>query len=365
MVVHSLPRSAMAAAAALVVTASTAAVAVLPAQAREHRVGNTFREVKLVADQPGHAATTDPNLVNAWGLAFGPTTPLWVSNNGTSTSTLYQGAMPGKSITKVPLVVKIPGGGAPTGVVFNPTTGFGLSSGGKTGKSLFIFAGENGDISAWNQSGDPTKAVLVAHTRNAVYKGLTMVTTGGRHFLLASDFHNDRIAMFNQRFQRVSRPNAFPSRGIPAGYAPFDVARLGSRVYVTYAQQDAARHDDVAGPGHGFINVFTQGGRFLRTLVSRGVLNSPWGLAIAPRGFEPFAGKLLVGNFGNGRIHVVDRRTGQVMATLQNAAHKPIVVDGLWALLPGNGVAGARSDVWFSAGPGGEAHGLLGILRHP
>ena len=334
-----------------------------PAGAAPTSHGNHFRVERLVADQPRHAMTTDSDLVNAWGLAASPVSPVWVSNNGTSTSTLYQGATaPGTPITKVPLTVSIPGGGAPTGVVFNPTSGFALHSGGKTGPALFIFAGENGDVSAWNKTGDPTKAVLVAHTANAVYKGLTMVQMGGSHFLLAANFHRDRIDVFNQAFHRVSRPHAFRSRGIPRGYAPFDVALLGHRVYVTYAKQDSARHDDVAGRGHGFVNVFTQRGRFVRHLLRRGVLNSPWGLAIAPPGFGRFAGKLLVGNFGDGRIHVVSRRSGRVLATLRNQAGQVIRIDGLWALLPGNGTAGARSDVLFSAGPGGESHGLFGLL---
>jgi uncharacterized protein (TIGR03118 family) len=351
-------------AAAVAIGAAAASVTALPARAGAHGTANGFRAVKLVSDQPGHAATTDPNLVNAWGLAFGPTTPLWVSNNGTSTSTLYQGATPGTPIMKVPLTVDIPGG-APTGVVFNPTSRFQLSTGGKSGSSLFIFDSESGDLTAWNKSGDITKAVLVHHTPNAVYKGLTMVTSHGRPFLLATDFHHGRIDVFNQRFAPVHRPHAFVSRGVPSGYAPFDVADLGGRVYVTYAKQDAARTDDVAGRGHGFVNVFTENGRFVRTLLSRSVLDSPWGLAIAPAGFTPYAGKLLVGNFRNGRIHVVDRHTGRVVATLRNATHKPIVIDGLWGLLPGNRTAGAGSDVWFSAGPDGEAHGLLGVLRHP
>jgi uncharacterized protein (TIGR03118 family) len=306
---------------------------------------------------------TDRRLVNPWGLAASPTSPLWVSNNGTSTSTLYQGTAP-RTVAKVPLNVQIPGGGDPTGVVFNPTRTFRLSTGGKTGPALFVFAGENGDLSAWNKSGDPTKAVLVAHARNAVYKGLTRVTTQGRQLLLAANFHRNRIDVFNARFARVHAPRAFSSMGVPRGYAPFDVAALGGRVYVTYAQKDPTGHDDVAGRGHGFIKVFDRRGRSLGSLVRRGVLNSPWGLAIAPRGFGPFAGKLLVGNFGDGRIHVVDQRHRRVVATLRNGAHKPIVIDGLWGLLPGNRTAGRRSDVWFSAGPGAESHGLLGILRH-
>ncbi|MGZ4438595.1 MAG: TIGR03118 family protein [Nocardioidaceae bacterium] len=320
--------------------------------------------MKLVADTPGQARITDPNLVNAWGLAESPTSPIWVSDNGTSTSTLYQGAVAGHPVEKVPLDVKLPGGGAPTGVVFNPTQDFQLSTGGKTGPALFIFAGENGDIFAWNQSGDKTKAVLAAHTRNAVYKGLTMVTVGSKEFLLAANFHRNRIDVFDSSFNRVDARQAFSSKGIPDGYAPFDVSNLGGRVYVTYAKQDPAKHDDVAGPGHGFLKVFDQRGHSLGTLVRRGVLDSPWGLAIAPAGFGSFAGMLLVGNFGDGRIHVVDPTDGHVVATLLNGHHQPITIDGLWGLLPGNGTAGRTSDVWFSAGPGGESHGLLGILRH-
>jgi uncharacterized protein (TIGR03118 family) len=190
-----------------------------------------------------------------------------------------------------------------------------------------------------------------------------MDTMGGRRFLLAANFHQNRIDIFNGHFRHVAMPGAFRSRTIPAGYAPFNVARLRGRVYVTYAKQDSARKDDVAGHGHGFVNVFSSRGRFLHPLVRRGVLNSPWGLAIAPRGFGRFAGKLLIGNFGNGRIHVVNPRSGRLVATLRNGAGKPLAIDGLWGLLPGNGTAGRRSDVWFSAGPDDESHGLLGILR--
>jgi uncharacterized protein (TIGR03118 family) len=321
-------------------------------------------QVNLVSDLPGVAALTDPNLVNAWGLAFGPSTPIWVSNNGTSTSTLYAGATaPGVPVAAVPLVVRIPGGGAPTGVVFNPTARFDLTAQGKPGPALFIFAGETGDITAWNQSADPTTAVLVAHTPGAVYKGLTMVRIDDKPYLLAANFHDNRIDVFDSHFRKVSMPKAFRSLTIPRGYAPFDVATLHGRVYVTYAKQDATRHDDVAGSGHGFVNVFSESGKLVRSLVRRGVLDSPWGLAIAPEGFGDFAGKLLVGNFGNGRIHVVNPHTGRVIAVLRDDDGHPVVIDGLWGLLPGNGTAGGRSDVWFSAGPDDESHGLLGILR--
>lgn len=346
------------------VGALTAFSAVPAAQAGAKTSHNRFRELKLVADTPGKAKITDPKLVNAWGLAFSPTSPLWVANNGTSTSTLYSGATAaGDPPAKLPLVVTIPGGGAPTGVVFNPTSKFVLSTHGKSGPASFIFAGEDGDISGWNSSGNGKKAVLVAHTRHTVYKGLTMVTMRGKPFLLAANFHRNRIDVFNSHFTRVSKPSAFRSRTIPGGYAPFNVSTLRGRVYVTYAKQDAAKGDDTAGHGHGFVSVFNRRGHFLKSLVRRGALNSPWGLAIAPKGFGGFHGKLLVGNFGNGRVHVVNRRNGHVIATLRNGAGKPIVIDGLWGLLPGNGIAGGKSDVWFSAGPDDESHGLLGILR--
>jgi uncharacterized protein (TIGR03118 family) len=362
--IYSHSRSWAATAGTVVVAAVIASIGATPVHANSAVAGDQFRAVRLVSDIPGAAHITDPNLVNAWGLAASPTSPLWVANNGTSTSTLYRGVTPGTPISPVPLVVSIPGGGAPTGMVFNPTDTFGLSTDGKTGPALFIFAGEDGDLSAWNQSGDITKATLVQHLDGAIFKGLTMVTTGDGHFLLATDFHNNRIVMFNDQFAPVDRPNAFRSTGIPDGYAPFNVANLDGRVYVTYAKQDAAGEDDVAGPGHGFINVFTQSGRFLSSLVRRGPLDSPWGLAIGPKGFGPFAGKLLVGNFGDGRIHVVNAGSGRVVATLRNGAGRPISIDGLWSLYPGNGTAGNRSDVWFSAGPDDEAHGLLGVLRH-
>jgi uncharacterized protein (TIGR03118 family) len=378
MVIH--PRSRSSAALAGVVVAAgavTASVAALPATAgaartvstahsrpAQHRPHARVDVVKLVADTPGKASITDPNLVNPWGLAAGPSTPLWVSDNGTSTSTLYQGATrPGSPVVKVPLDVKIPGGGAPTGVVFNPTKAFTLHSQGKSGPAAFVFAGEDGDLSAWNRTGDVTRAVLVAHSRHAVYKGLTMVRVGHRPFLLAANFRRNRIDMFNGHFARVHRRHAFASVGIPHRYAPFNVATLHGLVYVTYAQQDAKAEDDVPGPGHGFINVFAPNGRFLGSVLRRGVLDSPWGLAIAPEGFGHDAGKLLVGNFGDGHIHVVDQSRGRVLATLRNRRHHPVEIDGLWALLPGNGTAGGTSDVWFSAGPGDESHGLLGILR--
>ena len=210
--------------------------------------------------------------------------------------------------------------------------------------------------------GQGTSAVLVAPSKGGVYKGLALLSTASGNWLLAANFHDNRIDVFNGSFHRVVKPDAFRSVGIPGGYAPFNVAVLGNRVYVSYAKQDAARHDDVAGAGHGFVNVFSTSGRFINRFATRGVLNSPWGMAIAPKGFGDFAGDVLVGNFGDGRIYAFDR-SGDREGTLRGTDGKPLIIDGLWGLKPGNGTSGAISDVWFSAGPAGESHGLLGILR--
>jgi uncharacterized protein (TIGR03118 family) len=329
-----------------------------PADAHPSRFDDGYQQINLVSDIPGAAQLLDANLVNPWGLSSSPTSPLWVSDNGTSKSTLYTGGVAGQPASIVPLVVSIPGGGSPTGQVFNSTADFLLPTG---GKALFIFAGEHGDLSAWNGA-QGTTAVLVAPSHGGVYKGLALLTTARRTLLLAANFHDNRIEEFNGSFQRVNPHGAFRGVGIPRGYAPFNVAVLGNRVYVSYAKQDADRTDDVAGAGHGFVNVFNLDGRFLHRFAGHGVLNSPWGIAQAPQGFGDFSGDLLIGNFGDGRIHAFTR-SGHLAGTLRDTSGKPLVIDGLWALKPGNGVSGATSDVWFSAGPDDESHGLLGILH--
>jgi uncharacterized protein (TIGR03118 family) len=337
---------------------STAAAAPAGAEAQHHD-DDGYQQLNLVSDVPGAAQLLDPNLVNAWGMSSSPTSPIWVSDNGSNNSTLYRGAtMPGQPASIVPLVVSIPGGGAPTGQVFNSTSDFVLPTG---GPAAFIFAGEGGELSAWNGA-QGTSAVLVAPSMGGVYKGLALLSTASGNRLLAANFHDNRIDVFNGAFHRVVRRDAFRSVGIPHGYAPFNVAVLGNRVYVSYAKQDAAGHDDVAGAGHGFVNVFSTGGRFVTRFVTRGVLNSPWGMTIAPKGFGDFSGDVLIGNFGDGRIYAFDR-SGDREGTLRGTDGKPLIIDGLWGLKPGNGTSGATSDVWFSAGPAGESHGLLGILR--
>jgi len=327
-----------------------------------------FAEVDLVSNVPGRAAITDGHVQNAWGLALSPTSPLWVANNGTNTATLYAGGLGGAPPTVVPLVVTVPGG-APTGQAFNGTTGFVVTGPAGSGPARFLFVSEEGDVTGWSPAASPpvagqSTAILANHVAGANYKGLALATTAFGSFLLAADFHNARIDVFDTSFHLV-QPAApfFTDPALPAGYAPFNVAVLDGKVYVAYAKQDADAEDEVAGPGLGFVDVYNGSGLLERRLVSHGPLNAPWGLEVAPASFGKFAGDLLVGNFGDGRITAVDRRTGHVDGQLRDVRGHPIEIDGLWALLRGTASTGGTDAVWFSAGPNDEADGLVGQVR--
>jgi uncharacterized protein (TIGR03118 family) len=357
-----------AAVAAVVVLPVLAASGVATAAADPANARRAFTEVDLVSNIPGRAAVTDAHVQNAWGLALGPTTPLWVANNGTNTATLYAGGVGGATPTVVPLVVTIPGG-APTGQAFNGTSGFVVTGSGGSGPARFLFVSEGGDLVGWNPTADPvvagqSTASVARHVDGAIYKGLTLATTAFGSFLLAADFHNARIDVFDTSFNLI-QPAApfFTDPALPAGYAPFDVAVLGGKIYVSYAKQDAAAEDEVAGPGKGFVDVYSGFGLLERRLASRGPLNAPWGMEIAPASFGKFVGDLLVGNFGDGRITAIDRRSGHVDGQLRDPRGKPIEIDGLWALLRGTATTGGTDAVWFSAGPDDEANGLVGQIR--
>jgi uncharacterized protein (TIGR03118 family) len=342
------------------VLATTAAVALAgagPAGATGSAMGSAFSQRNLVSDIPGVARITDPNLVNPWGLSAGPTTPLWVADNGTDVSTLYSGGVRGSIPVIAPLVVGIPGG-APTGTVFNPTSGFAVGG----APARFVFASEAGRITAWNQ-GLGTQAQTVAGSPHAIYKGLTLAVTPKGDWLYAADFHGGRIDVFDDHFAPVHlKPGAFTDHALPAGFAPFNVQELGGSIYVAYAKQDADAEDEVAGAGLGYVDVFDPSGHLLQRLVSGGALNAPWGLAIAPAGFGGLDGALLVGNFGDGAINAYDARSGAPRGALTNEDGNPIRIDGLWGLRVGNGVFGTPRSIVFGAGIADEAHGLLGTI---
>src|SRR5271157_580016 len=323
---------------------------------------NSFSQQNLVSDIPGLAAWTDPNLVNPWGVSFSPTSPFWVADNGTGLATLYN-----STGTPLSLVVTIPpptgqmGPAAPDGQVFNPNPA-------NFGGSHFIFATEDGTISSWSGG---TNAVLQVDNSagNSVYKGLALASNGSGTFIYATDFHNGAINVFDTSFHPATLPGSFTDPNLPAGYAPFNIVASGGNLYVSYAVQNPAKHDDVAGPGNGILDVFDTNGNFVQRLVSNGgALNSPWGMAWAPAGFGKFGGDLLVGNFGDGTINVYDPVTGTWLAQLDDPSGNPVTNLGLWDITFGNGGnGGSKNILYFTAGipgPGGqiEENGLFGSI---
>jgi uncharacterized protein (TIGR03118 family) len=322
---------------------------------------NSFTVHNLVSDQPGVAVNLDPNLVNAWGLVASTTSPWWVANNETATSTLYNGVgMP------IPLVVSVPG--APTGIVFNGGPSFVVTNGASFGPARFLFASEDGTISGWNPGVPPpapSHQANVGYTSpdGAIYKGLAIATTANGSFLYAADFHHARVDVLDGNFALVSLPGAFVDPDLPPGFAPFGIQNLQGRIYVAYAKQDESAEDEIAGEGLGFVSVFDTEGHFLARVASGEPLDAPWGMAIAPAGFGRFSGNLLVGNFGNGRINAYDLATFEPRGHLKTVDHHPLVIDGLWGIGFGNGSgSGPTTTLYFAAGPDDEAHGLFGSI---
>ena len=325
----------------------------------------------LVSDVAGVADQTDPNLVNPWGIALNPSGPFWLSNNHSGTSTLYNGAgdlFPAGN----PLVVRVPAAGgraasAPTGQVYNPTPGFEIAAG---KPALFLFATEDGTIAGWNTDVDAANAVTMVDNSGAgaVYKGLALGANNSSPALYAANFNAGTIDVFDFAFKPLSTSGGFQDPNLPAGFAPFNIQRIGRRLYVTYAKQDGAKRHDVAGAGNGFLNVFDMDGNLRQRLVSGGVLNSPWGMAVAPAFFGDYSGTLLVGNFGDGRINAFDMASGEALGALADQDGNAISIEGLWALAFGNGRNGGDANtLYFTAGiaNGGslEDHGLFGSVQ--
>ncbi|WP_269501948.1 TIGR03118 family protein [Burkholderia sp. IMCC1007] len=317
----------------------------------------------LVSDGAVPAAHVDANLKNPWGIAFNPKGFVWVADNGTQRATLYDGNGVPQS-----LVVTIPPGTSgdpdPTGIVFNGTNDFMVAQGAKSGPAAFIFVGEGGTMTAWSPAVNPTSAITVFDSGGAaVYKGLAMASNNGASFLYATDFHNNRIDVFDRTFAKVTTDGAFQDPALPAGYAPFGIQAIGSKLFVSYAKQDAAAHDDVKGAGLGVIDVFSPSGQFLQRFVTGGPLNAPWGMAQAPGNFGRFNNAVLVGNFGDGMIHAFDATTGALLGTLERGDGNAIVEPGLWGIAFGNGLNSQPTNtLFFTAGPNDEADGLYGRI---
>jgi uncharacterized protein (TIGR03118 family) len=320
-----------------------------------------YRRVNLVSDQAGVAKLQDTNLVNAWGMSFSSTSPFWVSDNGTGLATLYSvtnDPLGHTFVSKVGLEVHIPGEGNPTGQAFNSTTNFFHGD-------AFLFVSEDGTISGWRGALGTNAEVLKVRT-NAVYKGATLVSTPGGPMLLAANFREATVDVYDGTLSLIGQ---LADTAAPAGYAPFNVQSRNGMIFVTFARQDAEKHDDVPGRGHGLIDVLDLSTQTFHRLVtgsdaggSLGAIDSPWGVAVSPSTFGPHADQLLVGNFGSGTIMAFDAR-GNFEGFLRNRSGFPVFIDGLWGLTFGNGGrGGVPGTLYFTAGPDGESHGLFGSI---
>jgi uncharacterized protein (TIGR03118 family) len=314
-------------------------------------------QVNLVADTAGFgAARIDTNLKNAWGIAAAPGSPLWISTNHTGLSVVYDKS--GNQVRQPVTIPSVTAGqpGAPDGAIFNGTTEF--------GGYKFIFASEEGIIAAW-KTGNTAVKVADRSSWNAVYKGIAMGFGGTNCFLYLANFKGGKVDVFDNNFNYVT-DKPFIDPGIPAGFAPFNVVNIGGLLYVTYAKQKGPDDmDDQAGPGNGYVDIFTPQGTLVRRFASQGTLNSPWGIALAPAGFADTNSTILIGNFGDGRINVFDMQ-GNFKGQLQGSDGQPLSIDGLWAIdflennLPGGN---ATDPLFFTAGPNDESHGLFGYLQ--
>jgi uncharacterized protein (TIGR03118 family) len=350
-----------------------------------------YTETVLVSNF-GTPPVPDSNLQNAWGLVASPTSPWWVSNNAGGTSTLYDAtgltlsppAVPpvaivpinGNGIVTIPSAPSQNGAlGSPTGVMFNGNAAiFHLPSG---SAAHFIFVTEDGTVQAW--AGGPSATIVADNSikpdaaNGAVYKGATIVEIDGKEYILAANFRSGRVDVFDSTFKQVHLGNkggdgddsrdAFDDESIPEGFAPFNIQGIGPNIYITYAKQDAPRHDPVGGEGLGFVDVFTREGRRLQRLQHGPWFNAPWGVVLTPSDFGEFSHTILVGNFRGGTIAAFNPITGRFMGNVLTPGGSTLNIDGLWALKFGNGnSAGPAQTLFFTAGPHGEKDGLFGTL---
>ena len=324
-----------------------------------------FQQTNLVSDVPGMAPTTDPNLVNPWGLARSATSPWWVADNHTGVSTLYTGA---GAIVPLVVTIPVPPGGtppsSPTGAVFNGVSSDFLGD-------RFIFVTEEGVVAGWSSG---TSAVLrVNHSGAAVYKGLALAQRNGADFLYAANFFGAKVEVFDTNYMPVTlAASAFSDPLLPSGFAPFNVQTIGDTLWVAFAEQDETKHDEVHGPGLGFVDAFTSNGKLVMRLQSGSWMNAPWGVALPPANFFNASGNslvigvtntLLVGQFGGGQIAMFDLKSGNFFGFLNDPNGQPMTIEGLWALSFGNGgSAGPTNALFFTAGINDEQHGLFGKI---
>lgn len=325
-----------------------------------------YSVTNLVSDIPGLTVNQDANLVNGWGIVAGPTTPMWVSDNGSGRSTVYDGTGALRLTVTVPDATGA-GQGAPTGIVFNlgasPTSNDFLVAGAGTA-ARFMWSTEDGAIAAW--AGGPSATIRFVAPDGAVYKGLAMAGDGSAHFrIYAADFHNGKIDVIDSGFAKTSVAGGFVDPKIPATFHPFNIMNIQGNLYVAYALCcEPGGDDEVAGPGLGFVDVFDADGNLVKRVASRGKLNAPWGIALAPAGFGRFSHHLLVGNFGDGTISAYDPDDFHFAGQLRGTNHQSLVIDGLWGIAFGNGFQQQpATTLFFAAGPNDESQGVYGRIK--
>ena len=353
--------------AAFAATIAAALLAVAAASAAPHSK-NRYTVTPLASDVPGVAPATDANLKNTWGLARGDATPWWIANNGTASTSVYNGAGTRVDIGGLP-TQGVPGD--PTGAVFSGIAGqfqVGTTASATLGTSNFIFDGEDGTISAWRIGS--TAALVTVPSSGAVYKGLAISNGSSGPRLYATDFAqgdgHSRVDVFDGSWHPVNTPGAFVDPKLPKHYGPFGIQTIGDQVFVTYAKQQHGSDDEAHGRGLGIVDVYDLDGKFLRRVAQHGQLNAPWGLTQAPESFGRFGGDLLVGNFGDGQINAYAKMGNgrfEHRGTLRAAKHGKLSIDGLWALEFGNtGPNGNPNTLYFTAGINDEADGLFGTI---
>ncbi len=338
---------------------------------------NAFSATSLAADTAS-AFELDTRLVNPWGIAFGPATTAWVANNRTNTATLYDGngrAQPAANPRTVTLPVGT--GGAPfepTGIVFNTSTDFVIRSASAAGPAKFIFVGKSGSLAAWSPIVDANQALDLYDDPASVYTGLAIAKDGASNFLYAADFRNGRVDVFDAGFTKQASSAtsfAFADADLPAGYAPFGIQTLntdptgGPQIYIAYAKQSAPdNRDSLSGAGLGLVDVYDTHGQLLKQLIATGgALNAPWGMALAPADFGALGHRLLVSNFGDGRINAYGVSTGQFGATLSDLFSNPVSLPGLRGIAFGNDINNQpHNTLFYVAGINDEANGEFGRI---
>jgi|SoiMethySBSTD1v2_1073268.scaffolds.fasta_scaffold362821_2 uncharacterized protein (TIGR03118 family) len=314
----------------------------------------------LLSDGSVAAPNVNPNLVNPWGMATSPTGPFWISNEGTGTASIVNAeGEPFAPDVNVPADQSA----HPTGLVFNGGGGFEITDGTTTATSLFIYVSEDGRLLGWNPTVLAPSAIVAVDNRGtgSAYTGAALAQNSGDTFLYVANFGQGTVDVFDSTFTPV---NSFTDTTLPENFSPFGIAAIDGRLYVTFAERDPTTGEDVPGPGKGYIDVFTPAGELERRLVSEGELNAPWGLVVASPGFGKFSRKLLVGNFGDGRILAYSSHNGHFFGALEDEDGEPLVIEGIWTLLFGNGGDGGDPhDLYFTAGIEDETHGIFGEIE--